>query len=231
MVLASTAASGWLTGQPHLRRFCHCQEESMKNKWSHEPNRYIQIHLVLCSLLVIPTCSRTGLAFNFCFMLSIEKAMLKKKFNMFFFLNTEKQICGQTVDSPTLLQAYPSYSRNKCREHCASLLASTLSESGPVGIFKATKASAFRTHPIMWQNQDLNKKRSSVKAEINLNTGRSIKDCNSPIKNAKCPFHLKSEVHMSCPHTQTHVWVIVLSHYWNASLQWHYNVQLYLVYQ
>lgn len=37
----------------------------------------------------------------------------------------------------TLLQAYPSYSRNKRRGRGASLLVSTLSTSEPVGIMKA----------------------------------------------------------------------------------------------
>lgn len=40
----------------------------------------------------------------------------------------------------TLLQVYPSYSRNKHRGRGASLLASTLSKSEPVGILKAAEA-------------------------------------------------------------------------------------------
>lgn len=46
----------------------------------------------------------------------------------------DKKGVGQTVWSLTLLQAYPSYSRNKHREHGASLLVSRQSESEPVGI-------------------------------------------------------------------------------------------------
>lgn len=60
-----------------------------------------------------------------------------KQFPVHFFQKQDKKlIYGQTVWSLTLLQAYPSYSGNKHREHGASLLVSTRSESEPVGCFQ-----------------------------------------------------------------------------------------------
>lgn len=105
-----------------------------------------------------PTCSRMGLAFNFCLMLSIEKARLKKKGkrdSRFSLKNQTKPVYGQTFLSLTLLQVYPSYSGNKHREHGASLLVSTRSESEPVGVFKV---SLFRLYQ---KNKCFNEKISS----------------------------------------------------------------------
>lgn len=82
------------------------------------------------------------------------KSEAEKEMKDSFQLNSEKSKkkkleYGQTVWSLTLLQAYPSYSGNKHREHGASPLVSTRSESEPVGIFKATEAGVFRLHAII----------------------------------------------------------------------------------
>lgn len=44
------------------------------------------------------------------------------------------------------------------------------------------------------------------KQAANLNTGRSIKHGNSPIKDTECPLHLKSEINVSCNQAQSYTW-------------------------
>lgn len=73
-----------------------------------------------------------GLAFNLRFMLSIEKLRLREGKKIYHvFGKIDDYIILADFSSLTLLWAYPSCSGNTHREHGASLLVSTQSESEP----------------------------------------------------------------------------------------------------